>query len=494
LIEISNFCTSRCAYCGLRVSNTALTRYRLSEDEIMACVRQAVDFGYGTVVLQAGEDPGLTREWVAGLVRRIKTETPLAVTLSLGERPEQELLAWRAAGADRYLLRFETSNRPLYDRIHPSPPGRVSDRLGLLPRLREMGYEIGSGVMIGIPGQSYEDLARDIQWFGELDLDMIGVGPFLPHPATPLGDPGLATTAEDQVPSSEEMTYKVIALARLVCPRANIPSTTALATLNRLRGRELGLARGANVVMPNLTPPEYRALYEIYPDKACVRETGDACHTCLACASPPSAAAWAKAAAIRPTFAIHRQTPTHVGLICSTRSPGTPYFQYRSAQDLLILLRVARRSPAPTKTNSEHRVRKDDYAPADRQPAAQRQGACDFIDELQKPFGPPELLDRLRPMLDGAVRDVIAKSLAKQPLTEAETAVLLNASSPELIEEIFAAARQLKRDVYGNRIVLFAPLYIGNYCVNDCEYCGFPRAEPGRDPPDAGRRRRSRRR
>ena len=280
LVEISNFCTSRCAYCGLRVSNTALPRYRMSENEIMACVRQAVDFGYGTVVLQAGEDPGLTREWVAALVRRIKTETPLAVTLSLGERTEADLLAWRAAGADRYLLRFETSNRPLYDRIHSSPPGRVSDRLGLLPRLREMGYEVGSGVMIGIPGQSYADLARDIQWFGELNLDMIGVGPFLPHPATPLGAPGWGA-AEDQVPNSEDMTYKVIALARLVCPRANIPSTTALATLNRVRGRELGLARGANVVMPNLTPPEYRVLYEIYPDKACVRETSDACHTCL---------------------------------------------------------------------------------------------------------------------------------------------------------------------------------------------------------------------
>ena len=281
LIELSNFCTSRCAYCGLRVQNTALTRYRMSEDEVMACVRQAVGFGYGTVVLQAGEDPGLTGAWVARLVRRIKAETPLAVTLSLGERPEPELRAWRAAGADRYLLRFETSNRPLYNRIHPSPPGRVSDRLGQLGRLREMGYEVGSGVMIGIPGQSYEDLARDIQCFGELDLDMIGVGPFLPHPATPLGDPAWAATAADQVPNSEEMTYKVIALARRMCPRANIPSTTALATLNRLRGRELGLARGANVVMPNLTPPEYRALYEIYPDKACVRETGEACHTCL---------------------------------------------------------------------------------------------------------------------------------------------------------------------------------------------------------------------
>jgi len=282
LIEVSNHCVSHCGYCGLRLPNADLPRYRLSETEVMDCVRQAVEFGYGTVVMQAGEDPALTREGVARLVRRIKAETPLAVTLSLGERSEQDLLAWRAAGADRYLLRFETSNRVLYERIHPARPGRMSDRLALLRRLREMGYEVGSGVMIGIPGQSYEDLARDIQRFAELDLDMIGVGPFLPHPATPLGDPARAETAAEQVPNSELMTYKVIALARLVCPRANIPSTTALATLNRLRGRELGLARGANVVMPNLTPPAYRALYEIYPDKACVRETGDACHTCLA--------------------------------------------------------------------------------------------------------------------------------------------------------------------------------------------------------------------
>ena len=282
LVEVSNYCTSRCGYCGLRFPNADLTRYRLSEAEVLDCVRQALAFGYGTVVLQAGEDPVLTREWVARLVRRIKMETPLAVTLSLGERSEQDLVAWRAAGADRYLLRFETSNRQLYERIHPTRPGHPSDRLALLRRLREMGYEVGSGVMIGIPGQSYEDLARDIQLFAELDLDMIGVGPFLPHPATPLGDPQLAESVADQVPNSELMTYKVIALARRVCPRANIPATTALATLNRLQGRELGLARGANVVMPNLTPVDYRVLYEIYPDKACVRETGDACHTCLA--------------------------------------------------------------------------------------------------------------------------------------------------------------------------------------------------------------------
>lgn len=283
LIELSNYCVRLCAYCGLRAPNRGLERYRMSETEILRCAHQAAEFGYGTVVLQSGEDPGITLDWMSGLVRRIKAETPLAVTLSLGERSDGELAAWRAAGADRYLLRFETSNRKLYDRIHPPRPGEYSDRIAMLGRLRQMGYEVGSGVMIGIPGQSYEDLARDIELFARLNLDMIGVGPYLPHPETPLGDPNIvpAGGGPDQVPNNELTTYKVIALARLVCPLANIPSTTALATLNTANGRELGLVRGANVIMPNLTPPKYRIYYEIYPNKACIRETGEACHCCV---------------------------------------------------------------------------------------------------------------------------------------------------------------------------------------------------------------------
>ncbi len=236
-------------------------------------------------MLQAGEDPELTCQRMAGLVRRIKADTPLAVTLSLGEREEEELAAWRQAGADRYLLRFETSSRALYDQIHPprGPAGPASDRMAILATLARLGYEVGSGVMIGIPGQNYDDLADDIEWFGRLDLDMIGVGPYLPHPQTPLADRDAwpPASGDRQVPASEEMTYKVMALARLVCPRANIPATTALATVNRHEGRELGLVRGANVLMPNLTPTKYRALYEIYPDKACIAETGEACHHCL---------------------------------------------------------------------------------------------------------------------------------------------------------------------------------------------------------------------
>ena len=251
----------------------------MTEEEILACVFEAVVYRYGTVVIQSGEDEGITRDWMTGIIRRIRRETPLAVTLSLGERSEEDLRTWRRAGADRYLLRFETSKRELYDEIHPSRGRKRSDRLEILRRLREIGYEIGSGVMIGIPGQTYEDLARDIELFQELDLDMIGVGPYIPHPGTPLGREfkKRCAPAAEQVPNSEMMTYKVIALARIVCPEANIPSTTTLATLNLREGRELGLSRGANIVMPNLTPVAYRADYEIYPAKACIRETAADC-------------------------------------------------------------------------------------------------------------------------------------------------------------------------------------------------------------------------
>jgi len=280
LIEISNYCARHCAYCGISLHSRELARYRMAAEEILDCVRQAVDFGYGTVVLQSGEDYGCSTEWIAALVRRIKNETPLAVTLSLGERPEEDLMAWRDAGADRYLLRFETSNRRLYESIHPPLAGRVSDRIFILKRIKQLGYEVGSGVMIGIPGQTYSDLARDIETFKELDLDMIGIGPFIPHPNTPLAvDTGMVS--DQQVPATELMAYKVLALTRIMCPRANIPSTTALATLNKVEGRELGLARGANIVMPNLTPPAYRILYEIYPDKACIYEDREDCDTGL---------------------------------------------------------------------------------------------------------------------------------------------------------------------------------------------------------------------
>jgi biotin synthase len=277
LIEVSNHCVRQCAYCGIRAGNTELKRYRMAGEEIMECAARAVEYGYGTVVIQGGEDYGIKTPWLAGIIRRIKKQTPLAVTLSLGERPEHDLAAWREAGADRYLLRFETSDPALYRLIHPGPPGRTSDRIALLKRLRGLGYEIGGGVMVGIPGQTFDILANDIALFAELDLDMIGIGPYIAHPNTPLGsgDWRSGPAAGDQVPSYETMVLKTIALARMVCPESNIPSTTALAAINRESGREHGLECGANVVMPNLTPGPCRVLYDIYPAKAAIDPTDD---------------------------------------------------------------------------------------------------------------------------------------------------------------------------------------------------------------------------
>lgn len=282
LIEISSHCLRQCMYCGLRSGNRSLQRYRMGEREILDCARQAEALGYGTVVMQAGEDAALTTEWIAEIVRWIKRETALAVTLSLGERQEQELQLWRLAGADRYLLRFETSNPELFRIIHPRPT-RFPDRITLLKRIKALGYEAGGGVMVGIPGQSYESLANDVLTFRAHDLDMIGIGPYIPHAQTPLGSGALrpAINPQDQAPATEEMVYKMIALARIMCPSANIPSTTALATINKTHGRKRGLSVGANVVMPNLTPVQYRSLYQIYPAKACIDESASDCNQCL---------------------------------------------------------------------------------------------------------------------------------------------------------------------------------------------------------------------
>jgi biotin synthase len=281
LIELSNHCVRQCAYCGLRAGNHPLVRYRMTPDEILGSAKQALGFGFGTVVLQAGEDPAITGDWMAAIVRRIKAETPLAVTLSLGERSEKDLALWRKAGADRYLLRFETSNRALFDQIHPGLGSAPADRIAILRQLKALGYEAGSGIMVGLPGQSYESVAHDIDLFRELDLDMIGIGPFIGHPGTPLGSGQLKPACDDPIPDTELTVYKAVALTRLVRPDANIPSTTALATINKRNGRELGLQRGANVFMPNVTPVCYRRLYEIYPAKACIDETGEACNGCL---------------------------------------------------------------------------------------------------------------------------------------------------------------------------------------------------------------------
>ena len=305
LIELSNYCRRNCLYCGVRASRR-VERYRMTREEILERAKLAYEYQFGTVVMQAGEDFALDEAFIADLIREIREKYRLAITLSLGERKDSEFVRWKEAGADRYLLRFETSNRELYRAIHPTAEGSVfQDRIELLKRLREIGYEIGSGVMIGIPGQTYDDLANDLALFRELDLDMIGCGPFLPHSATPLGriearngrwrtvpipetasealrETPLPTnkpfdypTSDSQVPNNNELAFKVVALTRILCPDANIPSTTAVATVDEIGGRKGALERGANVVMPNLTPEKYRALYEIYPNKAASREEAE---------------------------------------------------------------------------------------------------------------------------------------------------------------------------------------------------------------------------
>ncbi len=269
LIELSSICERDCLYCGMRRSNPKVKRYALSDEDILACAKKAQELNFGTVVLQAGECAALwTRERISELIRRICGETGQNVTLSLGERSPNDTEAWKKAGAKRYLLRFETSDLALFTQIHPSV--QASDthpRIAQLKVMRQQGYEIGSGVMLGIPGQTMASLVNDFLTFRELQLDMIGLGPYLAHPDTPLGQ----STTPSEVPVSVDFTCRCYALARCLLPHANIPSTTALSTLDPVNGRLCGLSSGTNVFMPNLTPEKVREGYEIYPDKICVR-------------------------------------------------------------------------------------------------------------------------------------------------------------------------------------------------------------------------------
>ena len=282
LIEISNYCRKNCLYCGIRISNKKLSRYRMEDNEILSCVEFAKRNGYGTVVLQSGEDPYFTEEKIGELIRKIKKIADVAITLSLGEQEEHSLKLWKEAGANRYLLRFETSDENLFKKIHSSEQAKsLENRISQLKILKRLGYEAGSGIMIGIPYQTYESIANDILLFKQLDLDMIGIGPYIPHHETPLGQEYLNEYKNDGerfVPNTELMTYKVLALTRIICPTVNIPATTALATVNTREGRILGLKRGANVIMPNLTPVKYKKLYEIYPGKSSADEPPEIIH------------------------------------------------------------------------------------------------------------------------------------------------------------------------------------------------------------------------
>ena len=255
IVEFSNICVQNCLYCGLRRDNRRLPRYRMTPGEILGCARDAMERGLKTVVLQSGEDPWFTQDRLSGLILRIKEETDLAITLSVGERPAEDYRAWKRAGADRYLLKQETASPALFARLRP---GRtLSERLDSLRALKELGYEVGSGTMVGLPGQTSIDLVADIQLFKEWDFDMIGIGPFIPHPQTPLGE---------SAPADLNLTLKVLALTRITTRDTHLPATTASGVLNP-EGRKRALMAGANVIMPNLTPRKYRGYYQVYPGK-----------------------------------------------------------------------------------------------------------------------------------------------------------------------------------------------------------------------------------
>ncbi len=270
IIEFSNVCKNNCWYCGIRCGNDTIGRYRMSEDEIVETAKRAKGWGCGTVVLQSGEDAFFTADVLCRLLRRIKDEAGLAVTLSVGVRTRDELAQLKAAGCDRYLLRFETTSNALFSAIHPDES--FEHRVQCLTDLRDLGYQVGSGFMIGLPGSTPEMIAHDILFATQLRLDMIGCGPFLSHPDTPL--------AEKPLLDDRSVYYKTIALLRILNPDAHIPATTAFDALEP-EGRNLVLQRGANVFMPNVTPGTYRRLYQLYPNKPCVDEDGAACAACV---------------------------------------------------------------------------------------------------------------------------------------------------------------------------------------------------------------------
>ncbi len=269
LVEFSNYCRRNCNYCGLRRGNKDLARYRMPVEEIIDLAVDLDARGLKTIVLQSGEDPFYQAGILADLVREIKRKTKMAVTLCVGERPKEEYRILYEAGADRYLLRHETASPELYKALHPDSD--YGERMRCISELREIGFQVGAGCMVGVPGQSLEHLADDIEFIQRFQPDMVGIGPFISHPNTPYAG----------YPNGDlDMTLKMVALARIVTRDALIPATTATGSI-REDGRELAFKAGADVVMSNYTPLKYRTLYEIYPNKRCITEDPASCHSCM---------------------------------------------------------------------------------------------------------------------------------------------------------------------------------------------------------------------
>lgn len=272
LIEISNICKNDCTYCGIRRSNRNVERYRLDADTIVACARDGYEYGFRTIVLQGGEDGYYTDEVLADIIVRIREACPdTAITLSMGERSRESYEHLFEAGANRYLLRHETATKEHYEKLHPAEMS-FDNRMRCLYDLREIGYQVGAGFMVGSPFQTTADIARDLVFTQEFKPDMCGIGPFIPHRDTPFRDYPAGTL---------ELTLYLLSIIRLIHPPVLLPATTALGTIDP-KGREKGMLAGANVVMPNLSPVAVRKNYELYDNKICMGEESALCRGCLA--------------------------------------------------------------------------------------------------------------------------------------------------------------------------------------------------------------------
>ena len=254
LIEFSNICRNNCLYCGIRSSNKDAQRYRMEPEEIIATAKQAANMGFKTVVMQSGEDMYYNIDRMCHIISEIK-KFDVAITLSIGERSYEEYKAFREAGADRYLMRIETTDKDLYHKLDPNMSWQ--NRYDCLMMIKELGYELGSGIMVGLPNQSVESIAEDLLFLKDIEVDMSGIGPFIPHPQTPLSK---------EQGGSLNLALRTMAIMRLLLPDINIPATTAMETLHP-QGRIMALQAGANVVMPNVNSGEYRKLYQLYPGK-----------------------------------------------------------------------------------------------------------------------------------------------------------------------------------------------------------------------------------
>lgn len=281
LIELSNICSKNCYYCGIRAGNKNVDRYFVTEDEVVAAAVFALENGYGSMVIQSGERTDKTFvDKVTEILKKIMevSKGKLGVTLSMGEQSEDTYRTWFEAGAHRYLIRIETSNKDLYYKIHPEDKKHsFEERIDALKLLRKVGYNVGTGVMIGLPYQTIDDLANDLIFFRELDIDMAGMGPYIEHKDTPLYE------LKDVLLPKEarfDLALKMVAILRIMMKNINIAATTAMQSIDKL-GREKALKVGANIIMPNLTPVKYREGYLLYEDKPCIDEEADECRTCL---------------------------------------------------------------------------------------------------------------------------------------------------------------------------------------------------------------------